>query len=176
MLTIWKTWFFHPGRMSSRGAAFLEMRLMWPQSNGFLSGLIIPINVLIPRSLLVMPLRDGLTKKCLIPISQWTTTKVSLCLTPSPPLFLPEGGKEVFVLFIVLLLHICPLQWLLPLSLPPPSGLPLTPTQEELHVATGETLMWLMAVPRALERRIEAKTGKKLEAGWFSRSWLPFYS
>lgn len=51
------------------------------------------------------------------------------------------------------------------LSLPATSlGASLTPAQEELRVATGETLMWLNAVPRALER-IDAETGRKREAG-----------
>lgn len=54
--------------MTSKWAVFLEMMLMGPQRGGFLSGLNLPINVLISSSLLVMPLREGLTKKCLFPI------------------------------------------------------------------------------------------------------------
>lgn len=63
-------------------------------------------------------------------------------------------------------LAFCSLQQLFsPSPPPPPPSLPPTPIQEELHVATGEMLVWLMVEPRALERRIEAETGRKKEAG-----------
>lgn len=56
--------------MSSRWAAFLEIRLLWIQSRRFLSGLRILISLLILSFLLAMPLRVS-TKKCLFPIPHW---------------------------------------------------------------------------------------------------------